>query len=608
MTNSKAPWLTRGGAIALMAAAGIALAACSGGGGLNEDEAAGLQREVKEAQTQAAAALAAQQVEEAARIAAEAAQALAEAEKLKAETEKVAAETARDAAVALAEAAEKSAAAAAASAQDAADALVEALAAQVEAEAKQAEAEAAQQDAEDAADEADRLRRLAVAATTAEERRRQEAEAARERAEEVAEDAREQASQLANRAEAKEALAGLGSSIDTPAGTVSVTPRNNATALVTTTPPWGASSTQRSSSSGWSVTTLSNSGSTHNDKLVVYSNVRGPTRILLTQEYPSLFMDDEPTPRTLMEHELEDDVDFRRIRSGSFPSGDGDDKPFSHNYDDPDVDNAVVDPDPDDDPATMNPILARYDTVRISGTYQGAPGHFECTETPCTIGRRGDRYVAVAGTWTFIARDDARALVDDKSYAYFGWWQREQRSAETFSYATFHNFSGAEYQAANNTNEFNKLVSSATYRGPAVGHYAIYQPLGGQSGTGEFTARAELTANFGTASAGGTLEGTVTNFSHASDWSLTFNEGSISVTQGLSNDVTAGTVDWGIAGTASDRQGAWTADFFSESTYVGQVPDGVAGTFTAIYDYDLDDDATADDEVGRIVGAFGATK
>ena len=49
MTNSKAPWLTRGGAIALMAAAAIALAACSGGGGLNEDEAAGLQQELKEA-------------------------------------------------------------------------------------------------------------------------------------------------------------------------------------------------------------------------------------------------------------------------------------------------------------------------------------------------------------------------------------------------------------------------------------------------------------------------------------------------------------------------------------------------------------------------------
>ena len=53
MTNSKAPWLTRGGAIALMAAAAIALAACSGGGGLNEDEAAGLQQELKEARAQA---------------------------------------------------------------------------------------------------------------------------------------------------------------------------------------------------------------------------------------------------------------------------------------------------------------------------------------------------------------------------------------------------------------------------------------------------------------------------------------------------------------------------------------------------------------------------
>ena len=59
MTNSKAPWLTRGGAIALMAAAAIALAACSGGGGLNEDEAAGILQELKEARAQAATDVAA---------------------------------------------------------------------------------------------------------------------------------------------------------------------------------------------------------------------------------------------------------------------------------------------------------------------------------------------------------------------------------------------------------------------------------------------------------------------------------------------------------------------------------------------------------------------
>ena len=65
MTNSKAPWLTRGSAIALMMAAGIALAACGGGGGLNEDEAAGLLGELEAAQAQATADAAARMTAEA---------------------------------------------------------------------------------------------------------------------------------------------------------------------------------------------------------------------------------------------------------------------------------------------------------------------------------------------------------------------------------------------------------------------------------------------------------------------------------------------------------------------------------------------------------------
>ncbi len=57
MTDSKAPWLARGSAIALMMAAGIALAACSGGeSGLNEDEEATLQLELELAEARAAAA------------------------------------------------------------------------------------------------------------------------------------------------------------------------------------------------------------------------------------------------------------------------------------------------------------------------------------------------------------------------------------------------------------------------------------------------------------------------------------------------------------------------------------------------------------------------
>ena len=52
MTHSKAPWLTRGSAIALMMAAGIALAACGGGGGLNEDESATLEERLDTADGQ----------------------------------------------------------------------------------------------------------------------------------------------------------------------------------------------------------------------------------------------------------------------------------------------------------------------------------------------------------------------------------------------------------------------------------------------------------------------------------------------------------------------------------------------------------------------------
>ena len=309
MTNSKAPWLTRGGAIALMAAAGIALAACSGGGGLNEDEAAGLQQELEDAKADAAAALTAQQLEEAARIAAEAAQALAEAEKLKAETEKVAAETARDAAVALAEAAEKSAAAAAASAQDAADALVEALAAQVEAEAKQAEAEAARDDAEAAADEADRLRLAAERAEAAEERLRRDAETARERAEEETEEARQEV----NRVDARVAHVGLVDSVGTAAGTVdpaTVKARyRGMTMLTTSTALTLRQSTAPSIGSPWSGTTLSSTTSTGEDELVVYTNIGPATRVSIETKHMGFTDTDGDDNRAIFGKDITTDVD-----------------------------------------------------------------------------------------------------------------------------------------------------------------------------------------------------------------------------------------------------------------------------------------------------------
>ena len=418
--------------------------------------------------------------------------------------------------------------------------------------------------------------RLEQAAREREQAAREREQAAREQAEaeqERLEDEAEEAETRANRADAKATIGGLRAAA---AGTLTtVTPRYAATTDVVTDPAVSFANKSRGSASGWSVTTLSNSGFTHNDDLVVYSN-RGPaTRVLLTQEYSGRFMDDDDeTANTPIEASITS-ADGRLIRSGSFPTQDGDDKTFPHNYENDGTSDGL-------------------DIVRISGTFHGASGYFHCMGE-CTIGRRGDRYT-VAGTWTFHATDTARALVDDKSYMHFGWWKREQKSDESFSFATFSGRSAMDYSATNDATNFNLLGGSATYRGPAVGQYAIYQPLGTQSEAGSFTASAELTADF----TANMLSGTVTNFSNDPDWSLTLNRQSMA-----GGDVSGGTTDWTIAGNTSLRRGAWDAEFFSEAEYVGQTPDGVIGEFTGIYDADAD---AANGDVGRIVGAFGARK
>ena len=410
------------------------------------------------------------------------------------------------------------------------------------------------------------------------EQQRQAAEQQRQEAEKKA----AEAAAIASQADARAAIMGLRDT--TAVGAVAVTPRHGTTTDVTATPTGGSAvslaSRSRSSASGWSVTTLSNAGFTHNDDLVVYSN-RGPaTRVLLTQQYSTRFEDTAPDTANTAIMSTITSADAGLIRSGSFPTTDGGDKTFPDNRDDPD--------DGDTD----------LDHVRISGTFHGASGYFHCTVQPCTIGRRGNRYTVESGTWAFHATDAARALVDDASYMYFGWWKREQKSDESLSFQTFADGMPADHSATTNATAFNALTQTATYRGPAVGQYAIYQPLGAQSSAGSFTASAVLTANFDTEM----LSGTITNFSNASDWSVTLNTASMA-----GGEVDAdGSVDWAIAGNTSGGQGEWTAEFFSEVPYVGQTPDGVVGEFTAIFD--IDTDASNTNDVGRIAGAFGARK
>ena len=175
--------------------------------------------------------------------------------------------------------------------------------------------------------------------------------------------------------------------------------------------------------------------------------------------------------------------------------------------------------------------------------------------------------------------------VDDDSYMYFGWWKRELESTGAFS---FEMFSSGAHEVSNIPDT---LTGTATYTGPAVGQYAIYQPLGTQTESGSFTARAELTADFGgrqqrryALGTGDELQQRVGLVGHVE----------ISRHRCTGTVPADGNVSWTIAGNTEDG-GMWDAQFFSDVAGFTGYPEGVAGTFDAKFD-----------DVGRLIGAFGA--
>ena len=423
-------------------------------------------------------------------------------------------------------------------------------------------------------DEQDRIAELEEQLADAEERARQ-AEAARREAEMEAEMEAEEVRQAADARPAFEGLAGATSNTD---GAVGVTPKYRAAATVETAPAVTFTGSSLSSSGSWSVTTLSNAGSTHDDDLVVYTDMGAPTRVLITESTHSALFSPVAETNNIRASSLSGNT--HPIASSRFPGG-GRSTTFVHTIDsDPDADGS------DSDGNTRND----YDTTRFSGTFGDAPGTFECTGT-CTVEHQGGSiYNLSAGTWTFTTSETSRVSVDDDSYMYFGWWKREERTPGSLSFETF---SGGAHEVDDIPDT---LTGTATYTGQAAGQYAIYQPAGGESGAGSFTASANLTANFGAADAEGTLSGRVTGFSNDEDWSLTLRSQAIDGGGfGRASDaVTNPTVSWTI-GTHTEDGGAWDAQFFSDVDGSTAFPEGVAGTFSAQFG-----------EVGRLVGAFGA--
>ena len=139
------------------------------------------------------------------------------------------------------------------------------------------------------------------------------------------------------------------------------------------------------------------------------------------------------------------------------------------------------------------------------------------------------------------------------------------------------------------------LTGTATYSGIAAGKYGIYSPLGGTNSGGSFTATATLTADFGTATDGGSVSGMIDGFvasGQERNWTVELKETPIDAGNNSFRNLERGSTQWRIPGgraPSSLVSGWWGGTFRSA--------DALTGGFNASYW-----------NVGRMTGSFGALK
>ena len=172
--------------------------------------------------------------------------------------------------------------------------------------------------------------------------------------------------------------------------------------------------------------------------------------------------------------------------------------------------------------------------VRVSGTYDGVSGTYECVAVTNCAGTRTSitltglvtdrdpvtRMRSFAGNqeWTFkpgsITSDVRQAR--DTEHIYFGIWVEEPNVASAaHDYEYIVGGASTTYSDRLPTTE-NMVISSiggltdtATFRGGAVGKYVTRNQVGENASIGTFRAEANFTATFG---ANPALEGRLTNF------------------------------------------------------------------------------------------------
>ena len=133
------------------------------------------------------------------------------------------------------------------------------------------------------------------------------------------------------------------------------------------------------------------------------------------------------------------------------------------------------------------------------GTFDGAPGTYRCdgSTTACSSTNDGEGSPsALAGVWHF--KPDAGAMVHqpDANYLYYGWWVSKDKDGMPTAASAFAGVFGA-IAGLTAGNAPDEITGSATYSGNAAGKFAMSNPLDGTGRGGHFTADANLTAKFG---------------------------------------------------------------------------------------------------------------
>jgi hypothetical protein len=307
------------------------------------------------------------------------------------------------------------------------------------------------------------------------------------------------------------------------------------------------------------------------------------------------------------------------IKADAFPSGINQEFEFVADMPDTDTDETKA---PGKGPRAFN------------GTFRGVPGEFECGTGMCTAetNEKGELKTLSAG-WTF---DPAGSLSDiivagvipDADYLQFGYWVEATTEDDetTRKISTF--FGGSTY-----TTDISTLIGSATYKGSATGLY-VKKSFSAESNdfevsnSGQFTAKAELTANFGGEEFGANsafrIDGTINGFKDGEDyidsnWTVTLNRAVINPDDwtfgagATPNPLAPATATTG----AGSTPGGWNGAFFgnpvdrktgeamtnldSTPNLDDRAPTSVAGEFNAHFN-------PGGQAPGHVTGAFGATR